>query len=100
MDVEEDLISEPVPTPCITRKSLRQRNRGSHTPTPPPALTTEFKADEKKVGETSGTDEAKDKPVVAKDLFTDLTMAIKMLEGHYQDICSVDLNGEHIVSAG
>jgi len=81
------------PTPCITRKSLRQRNRGSHTATPPPQ--PDFNIPEETSEDTSITE-----PSDAKDLFTDLTMAIKLLEGHFQDICAVDLSGEHVVSAG
>lgn len=91
---EEVVITNGAPTPCITRKSLRQRNRGCHTAVPPPQ--PDFSLPEEDAVPSPEKSTSSD----AKDLFTDLTMAIKLLEGHFQDVCSVDLSGEYIVSAG
>ena len=72
----------------ITKRSLRQRNRGCHT-TPP----VEPAGDSSLLTHSNPSEDI-------KCLFSDLAMTIKLLEGHFQGVCSVDMNGDYVVSGG
>ena len=74
----------------ITKRSLRQRNRGgSQPPTDTPAEVVPAEV----VPAVSATGDED-----AKHLFSDIAMTTKMLEG--SDICAVDLCGDHILTGG